>query len=129
LKFLNTFRYRLAIARESKRRLTDKNLVDLLAPITDALNKLDVGFFKNLAEAVRILELRSTWNKNHEPSTLDKWLLDYAFQNGWDLPYTTREFNKQVVSKVRHVSDPRLRRRCNKLGISLKDGRGIRRDS
>ena len=55
VKFLNTLRYRLAIARENKRTLTDKKLVELLAPITDALNKLDVGFFKNLAEAVRIL--------------------------------------------------------------------------
>jgi hypothetical protein len=129
MKFLTTFRDRLAIARENKRTLADKKLVALLAPITDALNKLDVRFFKNLAEAVRILELRSTWNKNREPTTLDKWLLDYAMQNGWELPYTTREFNEQVVSKVRAISNPRLRRRCNKLGISLKDGRGRRHDS
>ncbi len=123
-EFLSTWRHRIRIAREDGRAVTDQEFVRRLSPLIDALNRLDVPFFKGLAQAVRILEERAYSNKNREPTTLDKWLLEFAMQNGWERTHTTRELNEQFVSKFRKMEDKKLRDRCRELGIPLKDGRG-----
>jgi hypothetical protein len=98
-----------------------------LARLLAALNRHDADFLKGLAEAVGILEQLAYSNKNREPTTLGRWLLEYAMQNGWQPTHTARELNEQYVSKFRVVSDKKLRARCRELGVPLKpDARGTR---
>jgi hypothetical protein len=72
------------LAREARDTVKSKELKALAAPLMDALGKRDAEFFKGLAEAMRILEQREISSKTKYPGNLDKWLLEYAIENGWD---------------------------------------------
>jgi hypothetical protein len=56
-EFLSMWLNRNRTARDAGEAIADRELVMLLSPLRDALNKLDVMFFKSLLEACPVREL------------------------------------------------------------------------
>jgi hypothetical protein len=130
--FLRAWQNAAIFARESGRTVDQRKQIDLLAPLLDALNKFDPRFFKNLAQAIEILEGRIKSAAKAQKSGgrdlhLEKWLIEYSIQIGVVAQHTARELNEHFVSKFRSISDHKLREKCRGLDIPLKpDARGTK---
>jgi hypothetical protein len=120
--FLMGWRRETLAAQESGERISDSNQIKLLNPLLTALDKLNVEFFKGLIEAVQILSNRIYNSKDGSGRDVRKWLLEYKLLTADGSPkYTVRELNEQFVSKFRAIKDKKLREKCRKLGVPLKD--------
>jgi hypothetical protein len=104
---------------------TDGELVALFKPLLNAVESLDVEFLKLSVQAAQMLDNRIRSSKDRTIGTgdtdLDLWLLQYGLRIAGTPTHTVRELNEQFVSKFRSISDDKLREKCRKLGIPLKE--------
>jgi hypothetical protein len=108
---------------------TESELIALFKPLMNAVESLDVEFLKLLPQAAQMLDARIRSSKDSSIGTgdtdLDLWLLQYGLRIAGTPTHTVREINEQFVSKFRSISDAKLRAKCRKLGLPLKqDVRG-----
>ena len=92
-----------------------------LSPLLIALSELNSEFVRGVAEAMETLSNRICSSKDRSGEDLDRWLLAYKLRIGDRKVHTVRELNEQFVSKFRSISDKKLRERCRKLNVALKD--------
>jgi hypothetical protein len=104
---------------------TESELIALFKPLMNAVESLDVEFLKLLAQAAQMLDTRIGSSKDSSIGTgdteLDLWLLQYGLQIAGTPTHTVRELNEQFVSKFRSISDDKLREKCRRLDIPLKE--------
>jgi hypothetical protein len=108
-----------------KDQLENRIRLVLLSPFLNAVRALDTELFDLLKKATKMLETRIRSSKDSTIGTgdtdLDLWLLQYGFRIGGEPTHTARELNEQFVSKFRSITDKKLREKCRKLGVALKD--------
>jgi hypothetical protein len=122
MRFYKSWRRHILAAQESGQEFSDSDQIKYLAPLLAALRKPNTEFLKGLEESAQILSNRIYNSKDASGEYLDRWLLDYKLRLfGGVAKHTVRELNEQFVSKFRYISDKKLRERCRKLNIPLKD--------
>jgi hypothetical protein len=103
----------------------ESEFIALFKPLTNAVESLDVEFLKLLPQAAQMLDARIRSSKDSSIGTgdtdLDLWLLQYGLRIAGTPTHTVRELNEQFVSKFRSILDAKLRAKCHKLGIPLKE--------
>jgi hypothetical protein len=113
------------IAQFTKQPRPDRERIALLTPFLNAVRILDIGFLNLLADAAEMLDTRIRSSKDATMGTgdtdLDLWLLQYGMKIAGTPTHTARELNEQFVSKFRTISDKKLREKCRKVGIPLKE--------
>ncbi len=119
--FFEYWRLETLEAQESGQNISDSDQIKLLSPLLVALSKLNADFVKGVAESMQVLSNRIYNSKDSSGENLDRWLLAYKLRIGDRKVHTARELNEQFVSKFRSISDKKLRERCRKLNVALKD--------
>jgi hypothetical protein len=102
----------------------DSARIALLEPFLQAVSTLDVEFFELLKRAALMLDTRVRSSKatfGAGDFDLNIWLLQYGITIAGTPTHTARELNEQFVLKFRSISDAKLREKCRKLGIPLKE--------
>jgi hypothetical protein len=120
ISFLRAWRRETRAAEERGQKVPDTYQMKLLSPLLTALKKLNAEFFEGLAESIQVLSDRICNSKDGSGEDLNKWLLEYKLMVG-PPKHAVRELNEQFVSKFRSISDAKLRAKCHKLGIPLKE--------
>jgi hypothetical protein len=121
VNFVLTRRREILLAAASGRPISDSAQIKLLdGRVKAALDNLDVEFSEYLAKAIHLVRDRISSSKG-TGEHLDRWLLEYKLRISCSVQHTVRELNEQFVSKFRSISDAKLRVKCRKLGIPLKE--------
>jgi hypothetical protein len=119
--FFEFWRLETLAAQKSGQKISDNGQIKLPSPLLVALSKLNAEFVRGVAEAMQILSNRIYNSKDSSGENLDRWLLAYKLRIGDRKVHTARELNEQFASKFRFISDKKLREKCRKLNVALKD--------